>query len=253
MNPRGLRFQLFGFSVMPYAASQERDRLNATLRERYDGMCHYTTTRRLQMRNQQPITTQNQTACGSELNNSMNIKNYSDLELLGKLMGVRQAKKVYAGGLNAAFQDHAPEVCLVARELLTRWLGEELKSGQSLNSPHAVRDFLMMHFAGRQFESFVVIFLDAQHRVISTDELFRGTLTQTSVYPREVVKAALRHNSSAVILAHNHPSGVTEPSQSDRTLTDALKQALALVDVRVLDHFIVAGNQTLSFAERGLI
>ena len=181
------------------------------------------------------------------------IKKYSDLELLGKLLGVREAKKIYAGGLNAVFKDHAPEICLVARELLTRWLNEEIKAGSSLNSPQAVRDYLKMHFAGREFESFVVIFMDAQHRVIAAEELFRGTLTQTSVYPREVVKASLRHNSAAVILAHNHPSGVTEPSQSDRNLTDALKQALALVDVRVLDHFVVAGNQTMSFAERGLI
>jgi len=95
--------------------------------------------------------------------------------------------------------------------------------------------------------------LSAQHRVIATEELFRGTLTQTSVYPREVVKASLKHNAAAVIFAHNHPSGVTEPNQSDRMLTDALKQALALVDVRVLDHFVVAGNQTMSFAERGII
>ena len=102
-------------------------------------------------------------------------------------------------------------------------------------------------------KSFVAIFLDAQHHVISVEELFRGTLTQTSVYPREVVKASLKHNAAAVIFAHNHPSGVTEPSQSDRMLTDALKQALALVDVRVLDHFVVAGNQTMSFAERGMI
>jgi len=99
----------------------------------------------------------------------------------------------------------------------------------------------------------VAIFLDAQHQVIVADELFRGTLTQTSVYPREVVKAALRANAAAVIFSHNHPSGVAEPSQSDRMLTDALKQALSLVDVRVLDHFIVAGTSVLSFAEQGLL
>ena len=151
------------------------------------------------------------------------------------------------------FKDQAPELCLVTRELLTRWLNEEIKTCISMNAPQAVRDYLKMYFAGREYESFVVIFLDAQHRVITVEELFRGTLTQTSVYPREVVKASLRHNSAAVILAHNHPSGVTEPSQSDRLLTDTLKQALSLVDVRVLDHFVVAGNQTMSFAERGLI
>ena len=99
----------------------------------------------------------------------------------------------------------------------------------------------------------MAIFLDAQHRVTASEELFSGTLTQTSVYPREVVKRALYHNAAAVIFAHNHPSGVTEPSQSDRMLTDALKQALSLVDVRVLDHFIVAGSGCLSFAERGMV
>lgn len=181
------------------------------------------------------------------------IKKYSDLELLGKLLGVREAKKIYAGSLNAVFKDQAPEMCRVARELLTRWLNEEIKTGASMNAPQAVRDYLKMHFAGREYESFVAIFLDAQHRVIAAEELFRGTLTQTSVYPREVVKASLKYNAAAVIFAHNHPSGVTDPSQSDRMLTNALKQALALVDVRVLDHFVVAGNQTMSFAERGMI
>ncbi len=99
----------------------------------------------------------------------------------------------------------------------------------------------------------MALFLDAQHRVTASEELFKGTLTQTSVYPREVVKRALHHNAAAVIFAHNHPSGVAEPSQSDQLLTDALKQALALVDVRVLDHFIVAGAGCLSFAEKGLL
>jgi DNA repair protein RadC len=182
------------------------------------------------------------------------MKKYSDLELLQKLLGVREAKKIYSSGsLNAMFNDQAPEICLIARELLTRWFNQEIKEKDSLNAPNVVRDFLKMHFVGREYESFVAIFLDAQHRVIVADELFKGTLTQTSVYPREVVKASLKHNAAAVIFAHNHPSGVTEPSQSDRMLTEALKQALALVDVRVLDHFVVAGNQTMSFAERGLI
>jgi DNA repair protein RadC len=122
-----------------------------------------------------------------------------------------------------------------------------------LNSPAIVRDYLRLHFASYEHEAFVAIFLDAQHRVIASHELFRGTLTQTSVYPREVVKAALRVNAAEVIFSHNHPSGVSEPSQSDQMLTTALKQALALVDVRVLDHFIVAGTSVLSFAERGLL
>jgi DNA repair protein RadC len=116
-----------------------------------------------------------------------------------------------------------------------------------------VRDFLTLTLGNVDHEIFAVTYLDAQHRVIDHEELFRGTLTQTSVYPREVVKRALFFNAAALIFAHNHPSGATEPSQSDRMLTDALKQALALVDVRVLDHFIVAGSDTLSFAERGMI
>ncbi len=145
------------------------------------------------------------------------------------------------------------ERCLVARELVKRWLVEEVKQRDALNAPAAVRDYLRIHFAGREYESFVALFLDAQHRVIEIEELFRGTLTQTSVYPREVVKASLHHNAAAVIFAHNHPSGMAEPSRSDELLTTALKQALALVDVRVLDHFIVAGMEVLSFAERGLI
>lgn len=138
-------------------------------------------------------------------------------------------------------------------EMSRRALGEEMQSGDALNSPRAVRDYLQLLLRGRQQEVFMVIFLDAQHRVVAAEELFQGTLTQTSVYPREVVKRALFHNAAAVILAHNHPSGVAEPSQSDRMLTDALKQALALVDVRVLDHFIVAGSGCLSFAERGML
>ena len=116
-----------------------------------------------------------------------------------------------------------------------------------------MRDYLRLALGAREHEVFVALFLDAQHRVIAAEELFRGTLTQTSVYPREVVKAALRRNAAAVILAHNHPSGVAQPSQADELLTRSLIEALALIDVKVLDHFIVAGNQTLSFAERGLL
>jgi DNA repair protein RadC len=116
-----------------------------------------------------------------------------------------------------------------------------------------VRDLLRLRLAGLPHEVFVCLQLDAQHRVIAFEELFRGTLTQTSVYPREVVKAALRANAAAVIFAHNHPSGVAEPSHADEILTRSLKSALALVDVQVLDHFIVAGTRIMSFAERGLL
>lgn len=138
-------------------------------------------------------------------------------------------------------------------ELARRSLRENLKTGSALTSPGAVRDYLRFALGSRDHEVFVVLFLDAQHRVLSDAELFRGTLTQTSVYPREVVKAALAANAAAVILAHNHPSGVAQPSQADELLTRQLREALALVEVKVLDHFIVAGNQTLSFAERGLL
>ena len=138
-------------------------------------------------------------------------------------------------------------------ELSRRSLGEELKSRSALTSPQAVRDYLRLALGGKEHEVFVVLFLDAQHRVLSVEELFRGTLTQTSVYPREIVKAALKANAAAVIFAHNHPSGVAEPSQADELLTRQLKEALSMVDVKVLDHFIVAGRATLSFAERGLL
>jgi DNA repair protein RadC len=125
--------------------------------------------------------------------------------------------------------------------------------GAVLSSPRAIRDYLSLTLAPLEHEVFTVLFLDAQHQLIESEEMFRGTLTQTSVYPREVVKRALYHNAAAVVLAHNHPSGNDTPSRSDEMLTDALKQALELVDVRVLDHFIVAGMKIMSFAERGLI
>jgi DNA repair protein RadC len=139
-------------------------------------------------------------------------------------------------------------------ELARRALGEEMRDRDALSSPQAVRDWLRLQLAAQTREVFVALWLDSQNRLLASEELFHGTLTQTSVYPREVVKSALAHNAAAVILAHNHPSGIAEPSRADEQLTNALKQALALVDVRVLDHFIVAGtSQPLSFAERGLL
>jgi DNA repair protein RadC len=138
-------------------------------------------------------------------------------------------------------------------ELARRALREELRAKSALTSPGAVRDYLRLALGGLPHEVFICLYLDAQHRVTGSEELFRGTLTQTSVYPREVVKAALSANAAAVIFAHNHPSGVAQPSQADELLTRQLREALALVEVKVLDHFIVAGNQSLSFAERGLL
>jgi DNA repair protein RadC len=138
-------------------------------------------------------------------------------------------------------------------ELARRALAEDLARGDVLTSPEAVRDYLRLSLAARPFEAFVVLHLDSQHRLIAAEELFRGTLAQTSVYPREVVKAALARNAAAVIFAHNHPSGVAEPSRADELLTQSLKSALALVDIRTLDHFVVAGSHVISFAERGLL
>ena len=139
-------------------------------------------------------------------------------------------------------------------ELARRALAGSLKVKDAMASPQAVRDWLRLSLGGLQHEVFVALWLDVQNRLIASEELFRGTLTQTSVYPREVVKRALMHNAGAVILAHNHPSGLAEPSRADEVLTSSLKQALALIDVKLLDHFIVTGSaEPLSFAERGLI
>lgn len=138
-------------------------------------------------------------------------------------------------------------------EMARRALHEELREGSPLTSPKAVRDYLRLLLQGKAHEVFVGLFLDAQNRVTASEELFRGTLTQASVYPREVVKRALHHNAAAMIFAHNHPSGVAEPSHADETLTQALKAALALVDVKVLDHFVVGSGACVSFAERGLL
>jgi DNA repair protein RadC len=134
-----------------------------------------------------------------------------------------------------------------------RILGERARFQSALISPTSVRDYLRIALAGKEREEFWCVYLDAQNRVIAFEPLFAGTLTQTSVYPREVVKYSLAHNAGAVIFAHNHPSGVAEPSRADEMLTQSLKQALALVDIKVLDHFIVAGGTALSFAERGLL
>ena len=138
-------------------------------------------------------------------------------------------------------------------ELARRSLAEEAATRDVLASPQAVRDYLRLSLGGRPYEVFVGLFLDSQNRMLASEELFRGTLAQTSVYPREVVKAALAHNAAAMIFAHNHPSGVSEPSRADELLTAALKQALALVDIRTLDHFVIGGGRLTSFAERGLL
>ena len=158
---------------------------------------------------------------------------------LAKIPGVGMAK---AAQLKAGF------------ELARRALAQELAVRDNFSSPGMVRDWLRLKLAGERHEIFMALWLDAQNRLLRAEQLFAGTLTQTSVYPREVVRKALEINAAAVILAHNHPSGVAEPSVADELLTRSLREALALVDVKVLDHFIVAGNQPpLSFAERGLL
>ena len=132
-------------------------------------------------------------------------------------------------------------------------LQERAHYADALTTPAAVRDYLRLSLSAREHEIFACVWMDAQHRVIKFEEMFRGTLTQSSVYPREVVKSALAHNAAAVIFAHNHPSGIAEPSRADELITTKLRNALALVEVKVLDHFIIAGKETLSFAERGLL
>ena len=132
-------------------------------------------------------------------------------------------------------------------------LSRRMRTNDQLSSPDSVRDYLRLSLADREYEVFVVVLLDSQHRVLRCEEMFRGTLSQTSVYPREVVKTALTSNAASVIFAHNHPSGVSEPSRADELLTRELRAALALIDVKVLDHFVIAGAESLSFAERGLL
>lgn len=138
-------------------------------------------------------------------------------------------------------------------ELARRAMAQGLKERELFESPQAVKQYVQLQLASRPHEVFAALFLDAQHRLIAMEELFRGTLTQTSVYPREVVTRALHHHAAALILAHNHPSGCVEPSRADEALTRTLMAALALIDVRVLDHVIVAPGQALSMAERGLV
>lgn len=174
------------------------------------------------------------------------------------------------GSLNALFAASNRDLAVVpgigpaktaqlkaAYELAGRALLERVPSGKALSTPQAVRsalqDYLRVSLGGRERELFVVVMLDAQNRVIEVEELFEGTLTQTSVYPREVVRAALKHNARSVIFAHNHPSGVAEPSQADQVLTETLQRALRLVDVEVLDHFVIGKGAAMSFAERGLL
>jgi DNA repair protein RadC len=198
----------------------------------------------------------------------------SDAELLAVFLRVGVAGKsavdlgrdmiVHFGSLNGLFSASLDDFSVMnglgpakfaqlqaVLELARRAISEELRNGATLNSPQAVKQYLQLLLARKPYESFTVLFLDVKNRLIKSEELFRGTLTHASVYPREIVKAALSHNAASIMLAHNHPSGTQEPSAADCTLTQTLKQALSLVDIRVLDHFIVAGPNVYSFAEHG--
>ena len=200
----------------------------------------------------------------------------SDAELLAIFLRVGVAGKSAVdlardlltsfGSLNDIFAAHASQIGAVHGmglskycqlqaifEMSRRALAEEMKQNDVLSSPKKVRDYLSLKLGHEAREIFMVLFLDSQNRVQAQESLFEGTLNQAGVYPREIVKRALHYNAASVIFAHNHPSGIVEPSRADETLTKALKSALDLVDVRVLDHFIVAGNETMSFAERGLL
>ncbi len=147
---------------------------------------------------------------------------------------------------------HAARLAAAA-ELVRRSLLEQAREEDVIASPDALRDFLRLTLADREREVFIAVYLDNRHRVLAVEELFQGTLTQTSVHPREVVRAALRHNAAATIVAHNHPSGVAQASQADRTLTEQLRATLSHVDVRLLDHFIITPQAAISFAETGLL
>lgn len=175
-------------------------------------------------------------------------------EMIARCDGLRGL--LAPGGLARGFKGLGPAKRAqleAALELARRSVREDIAGRSALTSPAAVRDYLRLLLSAREQETFVCLWLDAQHRVMAVEEPFRGTLTQTSVYPREIVRSALRLNAAAVIFAHNHPSGAAEPSRADEVLTRDLAQALALVEVKVLDHFIVAGCQAVSFAERGLL
>ncbi|MDE1948155.1 MAG: DNA repair protein RadC, partial [Burkholderiales bacterium] len=142
---------------------------------------------------------------------------------------------------------------LAVMEMARRALAQPLRSAPVFDAPGRVKDYLALELGGREREVFAVLFLDAQHRLLRLEEMFQGTLTQTSVYPREIVRRALTLGAGAVVLAHNHPSGVAEPSRADEFLTRSLQSALALVDVRVLDHIVVGRGEVVSMAERGLL
>ena len=176
----------------------------------------------------------------------------SMLKSFGGLRGLLHASVADLGRVKGLGPAKRAEIAAVL-ELARRSLAEELAARPVFDAPQKVKDYLRLNLGTREHEVFAVLFLDAQNRLVALEEMFRGTLTQTSVYPREVVKRALERQAAAVILAHNHPSGAAEPSRADEYLTATLKSALALIDVRVLDHLVVGRSEVVSFAERGLL
>jgi DNA repair protein RadC len=200
---------------------------------------------------------------------NMNLNTMSNTDLLAILVGRDRARTLVSQPLAEVFGFRRPrQMCLgeetqtytvhpalaAAKELFVRCIKERMEQEDlCFSSPETAKAFLCSKIGHLEHEAFWCLWLDGQHRLIVAEESFRGTITQACVYPREIVKRALSVNAAAVILAHNHPSGLAEPSRADETLTQTLKQALALVDVRVVDHLVVAGNQATSFAERGLV
>ncbi|WP_022951969.1 RadC family protein [Leucothrix mucor] len=172
----------------------------------------------------------------------------SDAGGLRELLGANEARFCQSKGLGQAKFVQLQAVVEMSR----RYLEEKLRHGEALTDVNAVRNYLTHRLRGYPYEVFACLFLDNKHRVIEYEELFRGTIDSASVHPREVVRHAIHHNAAAIIFAHNHPSGVAEPSQADHRITDRLKEALNLVDVRVLDHFVI-GDEVVSFAERGYL
>lgn len=197
------------------------------------------------------------------------MKELSNADLLAVLVGGTLAKAMAVKPLAEVFGYEKPrqmQLCeeepaiyavnptiAAAKELFTRCMRERISEEVCLQSPESVSAFLCSEIGHLEYESFWCLWLDAQHRLIAAGELFRGTLTQANIHPREVVKLALHHNAAAVIFAHNHPSGLPEPSRSDERLTTALSESLRLVEVKVLDHIVVASNKSISFVEKGLI
>lgn len=198
----------------------------------------------------------------------MEIQSHSNTELLQMLVGKKRAKALDGKSLAEVFgysrqPGNAASDCVTpygvdaelaaAKELIARCMQESITFNDALSSPGECRTFLSARMAHLEHEEFWVLYLDSHNRLIEAERLFRGTLSQTSVYPREVVKGALARNAAATIFSHNHPSGVAQESRADRALTEHLQKALEMVDVKVLDHFVVGGTQVLSFAEKGWI